>query len=172
MNNQTLRSPKILVALLCISLVALLCISIVCTAQVCAQGKQAMVILRPGGSVSLSVCEGTTEVNYQIVNGLKLSNKEEVRLISGIPATSESAPVRCKAYENSGKSKLQDLSPLKWEHGGLLYAVSSNGQAPILALPENMKPQENSDPPLSSFYSTMLSGEVRDGKQKRQINWS
>lgn len=166
MNYATFWSHKIAVMFFC------LCISFAFTMQVRAQGKQAILILRLQGDGSLSGCEGTTEVNYQIVNNLKLNNKEEIRLVSGISATRESSGVPRKAYEDSGKSKLQDLTALKWEHDGLLYAVSLRGSAPILALPDNMKPQKNADPPLSSFYSAMLSGEVRDGKQKRQINVS
>jgi hypothetical protein len=136
-----------------------------------AQGKQAIVILKPSGSgASVSNCDGTSEINYQLVNDIKLNNKDEVRLVNGLSATGDSTSVSRKAYEDSGKSKLKDLSVLKWSSDGLIQAISVVGQAPILAIPDNMKPQKNADQPLSSFYSVMLTGEARDGKQKRKIN--
>jgi hypothetical protein len=135
------------------------------------QGKQAVIILRsPGAGASVSECEGTSDLNYQIVNDLKLNNKDEIRLAGNLSAQSDSAVVTRKAYEDSAKGKLKDLSMLAWGRNGVLSAVSVSGQAPITALPDNMKPQKEAVTSLSSFYSVMLTGEARDGKQKRKIN--
>ena len=37
-------------------------------------------------------------------------------------------------------------------------------------IPDDTKPQKNADQRLASFYSVMFTGEVREGKQKRQIS--
>jgi len=75
-----------------------------------------------------------------------------------------------KTYDDSGKRKLRDFFAIKWGKDGAVYGVSVADQQPILALPDDMKPQKNVDQPLSSFYGVMLTGEVRDGKQKRKID--
>lgn len=144
----------------------LLCMSLV----VQGQGKQAVIILKAADNDSSgSSCEGGANMNYQIVSGIKLNSKDEIRLLSGLSG-GQSIGVSRKTYETAPKSKLIDLFTFGWNRDGLLYAVSVSGQAPMLAVPENMKPQKNADPPLSSFYSAMLSGETREGKQKRQVN--
>lgn len=146
------------------------CFSLFYVAGVYAQGKQAIIILKPPGSGAAAAgCDGSAELNYQVINSAKLNNKEEIRLVSGLSASSDSTSIARETYDRSGKSKLKDLSALKWSEG-LFYAISVNGQAPILAIPDNLKPQKNSSPSLSSFYSVMLTGEAREGKQKRQIN--
>lgn len=146
--------------------IAFLC-CIIGTTQIYAQGKQAVIILKPTtAGTPTSDCDGITELNYQILNDIKINNKDDVRLLRGV-----SASVSRKDYENAGKSKLNDLAVLKFDRDGLLYAASISGQAPILALPEDMKPQKNSDESLSSFYSVILSGDSPD-KQKRKISLS
>ncbi len=135
-----------------------------------AQGKQAILILRPAGAEAINAnCEGATEINYQIVYDLKLNNEDGLRLVNGLGAAGSTASVSRKDYESASKSKLKDLYALRWEANGLLAAVSVAGQAPIPAMPENMKPQKNTEQPLASFYAVMLSGEARDGKQKRKL---
>jgi len=164
MNYFALRLKKIT-----IPAVVFFCFIIAAT-QIYAQGKQAVIILKPTtAGPPVSDCDGISELNYQILNDIKLNNKEEVRLVGSVFAASSS--VSRKDYENAGKSKLSDLSVLKFDRNGLLYAVSINGQAPILALPEDMKPQKNSDQSLSSFYSVIISGETPD-KQKRKVSLS
>jgi tetratricopeptide (TPR) repeat protein len=146
-------------------------LSLFASAGIYGQGKQAVIILRsPGSGSSVSDCDGGVELNYQIVTDLKLNAKDEVRLASGLSAQSDSTSISRKEYESTGKSKLKDLSMLKWDSNGMLYAISVGGQSPILALPDNSKPPKEANPALSSFYSVMITGEARDGKQKRKIN--
>lgn len=138
--------------------------------QIVAQGKQAIIIMRPpAASSSASGCDGAAEINYQTVTDLKLNNEDEVRL-ANMAGRNGSSAVSRKDYEASAKSKLKDLFSLRWGSDGVLYAVSLSGQTPIPALPDNLKPQKNADQPLSSFYSVMLSGEAREGKQKRKLS--
>jgi hypothetical protein len=141
-----------------------------CEPHVFAQGKQAIVILKPGGQNATASCEGATEISYQLVYDLKLNNEDDVRLANGLRAGGSAAGMSRKEYEASSKSKLKDLYALKWASDGMLYAVSVAGQTPVPAVPDNMKPQKNADQSLSSFYSVMLSGEARDGKQKRKLS--
>jgi hypothetical protein len=139
-------------------------------AHVCGQGKQAVLVLRQtAGGAGESGCDGSVEINHQIAYDVKLNNEDEVRLLAGLRPDGNTSVSR-KEYEASGKSKLKDLYALAWGRDGALYGVSSAGQTPIAALPGNMKPQKNADTPLSNFYSVMLSGEARDGKQKRKLN--
>ncbi len=136
-----------------------------------AQGKQAIVILRPpAASPTDGECGGTMEINYQIVNDLKLNNKDAVRLVDSQTSLVESSQVSRKTYETASQSKLKDLSVIKGSSDRLFYAVSLNGQTPMLALPDNLRPQKNADQSLSSFYNVMVSGEAKDGKQKRKLN--
>ena len=65
---------------------------------------------------------------------------------------------------------MKDLFALRWGADGVLYAVSVEGQSPVPIIPDDSKPQKNADPRLASFYSVMFTGEVREGKQKRQIS--
>lgn len=142
-----------------------------CAASAPAQKKQAVVILRaPGGAASVAACDGATELNYQLLTDFKLNDKEEVRLAGGMAEAGETALVSRKGYEDTGKAKLRDLHAVKWNASGVLSAVSVEGQTPTPALPDNLKPQKNSDQPLSSFYAVMLTGEARDGKQKRKVS--
>jgi hypothetical protein len=137
-----------------------------------AQGKQAIAILRPsGGATTATGCEGTSDINYQLIRDFKLNNEDEVRLISDVTTSAgASASVSRKSYEKSGKSKLRDLAELKWGNDGVLFAVSVSGQAPIVAVPDNMKPTKNNDQPLSSFYSVTIAAEAIEGKQKRRVS--
>ena len=64
---------------------------------------------------------------------------------------------------------MKDLFALRWGIDGVLYAVSVEGQTPV-PIPDDNKPQKNADQRLASFYSVMFTGEVREGKQKRQIS--
>jgi hypothetical protein len=133
-----------------------------------AQGKQAIVILRPEGTAATG-CDGTVELSSQVLNDVKLNNKDEVRLLN-LPASNPSVTVSRKSYEDSGKRKLRDLFALRWEKDGVLTAVSVAGQSALAALPDDMKPQKNVDQPLSSFYGVTVTGELRDGKQKRKVD--
>jgi hypothetical protein len=139
------------------------------SSQVKAQGKQAIVILRPtSADASNAGCEGAAELTDQILYDAKLNAKDEIRLLNS--GGGASSTISRDAYDHSGKSKMRDLVALKWGRDGVLYAVSVAGQAPIMALPDNMKPQKNvGSEPLSAFYGVMLSGEARDGKQKRKV---
>lgn len=141
-------------------------------AAVHGQGKQAIIILRsPGAGASVSKCEGATELSYLVVGDLKINSKEEVRLASNlVSATADTAIVSRTDYEKTTKAKLKDLALLKWDRNGVLYAVSVSGQAPIAVVPDNQKPQRETTATLSSFYAVMLTGEAREGKQKRKIN--
>lgn len=150
-----------------LALLALLS-SFIIPAALKAQGKQAIIILRAGDGAAAG-CEGNTEVNYQVLYDVKLNNKEEVRLLT-LPGSSTSATVSRKMYEDSAKRKLRDLYALKWNKDGVLGAFSVADQPPLVAIPDDLKPQKNIDPALSSFYSTMLSGEAREGKQKRKVD--
>jgi hypothetical protein len=142
--------------------------SLLIPAAVNAQGKQAILILRSGDDAAAG-CEGSVELNYQILYDAKLNNKEEVRLLT-LPGSSSSARVSRKMYEDSAKRKLRDLYALKWGRDGVLSAFSVADQPALGAIPDDMKPQKNADPALSSFYNVMLSGEARDGKQKRKVD--
>jgi hypothetical protein len=133
-----------------------------------AQGKQAIIILRSTDAAEAG-CEGSIELSYQTLYDVKLNNKEEVRLLS-LPGSSSSATVSRKMYEDSAKRKLRDLYALKWGRDGVLSAFSVADQPALGAIPDDMKPQKNADPVLSSFYGVMLNGEARDGKQKRKVD--
>lgn len=136
-----------------------------------AQGNQAIVIMR-SGNASTTNCDGTAEMNYQIVSDIKLNTDGEIRLFNaaiGEGTSPDSMNVSRKSYEDAPKNKLVNLYALKWQNN-FLTALSASGQTPFLVLPENMKPQKNLDSKLSSFYSVMLAGESREGKQKRKIS--
>src|SRR4051794_5700836 len=91
------------------------CLSLFVAAGVHAQGKQAIVILKSSASgAAVAGCDGTAELNYQIISDVKLNSKDEVRLVNGLSASSDSTSVGRDTYEHSGKSKLKDLSILKW----------------------------------------------------------
>ena len=166
MNRTEMRPTAIVTATL---LTLLGCLLVAVPAR--AQGKQAIVILRTtGAEASTSGCDGTAEISYQVVYDLKLNNEDEVRLLNSGGGGNPSDSVSRKEYESSTKSKLRDLVSIKWGGDGVLYAVS--GQSPLPAVPDNMKPQKNADQPLSSFYSVMLTGEAREGKQKRKLSLS
>jgi hypothetical protein len=136
-----------------------------------AQKRQALVIMRPPGGASLAQCDGAAEINYQIVSDARLNNKEEVRMAGALGGAGASTSVSRKAYEETQKTKMRDLFELKWSpDGGVLYAVSLEGQTPVAVIPDDAKPQKNADQPLSSFYTVMLTGEAREGKSKRQVS--
>ncbi len=135
-----------------------------------AQGKQAIIILRGSADTRGSGCEGTTEINYQIAADVKINNKDEMRLLNGFSASSGSAMVGREPYDRSGKIKSKDLFLLKWGSDGVLYAVSISGQTPVVAVPDNMKPQKSAAVPLNSFYGVTVTGEGREGKQKRKLS--
>jgi len=120
-------------------------------------------VLRGSGSQATG-CEGSSEISFQVLYDARLNAKEEVRLLG-----SPSSHVSREVYERSSKSKLKDLFAVKWGADDVLYAVSVVGQAPLTAIPENLKPQKNATPALSSFYGVMVSGEAREGKQKRKV---
>lgn len=148
-------------------ILAIATLAILSQAEARAQGKQAIVVLKPANADSpASGCEGSAEITYQVIYDARLNAKEEVRVLNNAASM-----VSRDAYDKSGKSKLRDLYALKWSNDGQLYAVSVAGQQPLLALPENMKPQKaTGSQPLSSFYSVTLSGEAHDGKQKRKVD--
>jgi hypothetical protein len=149
---------------------AILAISFCLLADAHAQKRQAIVIMRPSGGAQAAQCDGATELNYQVVSDAKLNNKDEVRMAGNVGASGDSALVTRQAYEKTQKAKLRDLFALKWGEGGVLYAVSVEGQTPVPTLPDDVKPQKNSAQPLSSFYSVSLTGVAREGKSKRQVN--
>lgn len=148
--------------------ISLLFLSLLFPVATHAQGKQAIVILRSGDTAATG-CEGSVELSSQILNDVKLNNKDEVRLLN-LPASSASVMVSRKTYEDSGKRKLRDLFALKWGRGGVLTAVSVAGQSALSAIPDDMKPQKNADQPLSTFWGVMLTGELRENKQKRKVD--
>jgi hypothetical protein len=149
-------------------LVLAACFALWLAVSVNGQGKQAVVIMRSGEFKS-GACEGAANLDHQILFDVKLNNKDEVRLFT-FPSWNSSTMVSRKSYEDSGKRKLRDLYAFKWDAGGVLTAVSVSGQAPVLAVPDDTKPQKNIDQPLQSFYGVMLTGEVRDGKSKRKVD--
>lgn len=134
------------------------------------QGKQAVIVLKSTGEKSTSPCEGLADLNYQLVTNVKINGKDEVRLLNESAQSGSSTLISRKSYESSPKAKLQNLLKLGWQKDGLLYASSVAGQTAMLAIPDDMKPQKNADQTLQSFYSVMISGEIKDGKQKRQFN--
>lgn len=136
-----------------------------------AQKRQAFVIVRPSNTtVSEASCSGSLELNYYLVDDLKLNNKENVVLLNGVSSEDTAVQVSRQMYENSGDSKLKNLYSLFWNEKGVLLAVSSAGQTPFVVVPDNLKPQKNTQTGLSSFYSVTLTGEARDGKSKRKLN--
>lgn len=149
---------------------AVLTLSSCLVADAAAQKRQALVIMRaPGGGASVAQCDGAAEINYQLLSEPKLNGKDEVRM-AGAPGGANSLVSR-KAYEETRKTKMRDLFGLRWgADGGVLYAVSLEGQTPVAVIPDDTKPQKNADQPLSSFYSVMLTGEAREGKSKRQVS--
>ncbi len=144
------------------------CLGLWLAGLVNAQGKQAVVVIRSGEFKS-GACEGTANLDHQILFDVKLNNKDEIRLLN-FPSSSSSTMVSRKTYEDSGKRKLRDLFALKWDANGVLTAVSASGQAPLPAVPDDTKPQKNVDQQLQSFYGVMLTGEVREGKSKRKVD--
>lgn len=164
-----MRFSKLPMAILTgiISLTALLTWTVECRAQ----GKQAILILRSNGAdPKASGCDGTTEISFQLVSDVKLNSKDEVRLMSGFTADGPGASVGREAYEHSSKIKAKDLYMLKWGTDGVLYAWSVSNQTPVPVLPDNMKPQKNAAPDLSSFYGVTLTAEAKNGKDKRKIS--
>lgn len=128
------------------------------------QGKQAIVVLRSNTPASATGCEGTSEIATTVLFDVRLNTKEELRLLSSTSYVSR------EVYEKSSKTKLRDLFSLKWGNDGVLYAQSIVGQSAFVAVPENMKPQKNVNQPLSAFYGVNISGEAREGKQKRKVD--
>jgi len=133
--------------------------------QVHSQGKQAIVILRSNTAESNAAgCEGATDISTTILFDVKLNAKEEVRLFNGGVVSRDS-------YDKFTKTKLRDLFSLKWGRDDVLYGTSIMGQTPMMAVPDNMKPQKNAgSQPLSAFYGVNVSGEAREGKQKRKVD--
>src|SRR6478672_8894634 len=146
-----------------------ICLGLLLATSVGAQGKQAVVIKRSEAFKS-AACDGAPNLEYEILFDVKLNNKDEVRLLN-LPGWASTTMVSRKTYEDSGKRKMRDLFALKWDEGGVLTAVSSSGQAPLATLPDDTKPQKNIDQQLQSFYGVMLTGEVRDGKTKRKVDF-
>src|SRR5690349_12088201 len=159
MTRLTLRACQILS-------IAFLLIFIANKVQ--AQGKQAIVVLRPPASSSTTKCDGAADIQFQALYDLRLNNSDQLRLAGNLTPNGPSTSVSRKDYEAASKTKLKDLAELKWNTDGVLYGVSLTGALP--ALPEDMKPQKNNDQPLSSFYSAMLTAEERDNKQKRKVS--
>lgn len=151
-----------------LKLIVSLAIIVAIAAEVQAQGKQAIVILKPPASSPTAKCDGAADIQYQILYDLRLNNDEQLRLVGNVTPNGPLTSVSRKDYEAASKTKLRDLVELKWQVEGVLYGVSLTGVLP--ALPENMKPQKNNDQPLSSFYSAMLTAEARDNKQKRKVS--
>jgi hypothetical protein len=136
-----------------------------------AQNKQALVILLPTNtSVSEAACDGSFELNYFLVNDAKLNDGDEVILLTGVSTADAQAGISRKLYEDSSSLRMKNLYSLFWSDKGVLSALPMAGQQSVPVVPEKMKPDKNMAPPLSSFYSVMLTGEAREGKQKRKIN--
>lgn len=162
--SPRILSKKILLAALFIS--TLLLIS---ARDASAQGKQAIVVTR-SASASVSECEGAADLNYYVVTDLKINNKDEIRLFAGASgAPNASMIVTRDAYEDTTKTKIRDLSLVAWGRDGLLYATGGGSSSRVLTVPAEMKPDKREAPPLSSFYGATLTGEAREGKQKRRI---
>jgi hypothetical protein len=151
---------------------AALALSSCLAADAVAQKRQALVIMRPpGGEPAVAQCDGAAEINYHLISDAKLNNKDEVRLAGALSGAGASTSVSRKAYEETQKTRMRDLFVLKWgAGGGVLHAVSVEGQTPVAVVPDDTKPQKNVDQPLSSFYAVMLTGEAREGKSKRQVS--
>jgi hypothetical protein len=156
-------SGKLQGTLLNLALLACLCALSLGIAQ--AQGKQAVIILRTT-ETGASSCDGQAQLSYQIITGPKVNNQEEVRLLTFEPGASAASAVSRKGYEGATKTRLKDLVALKWNQDGLLYGSTGNVQ--LLAVPNEMKPQKDTTLTLSSFYGVNLTGEIREGKKKRQ----
>lgn len=150
-------------------LVLALCVGLWFAGSVNGQGKQAVVIMRSGDSKS-AACEGAAKLDHQILFDVKLNNKEDVRLFN-LASWASSTMISRKTYEDSGKRKLRDLFALKWDENGVLTAISVSGQAALPTVPDDTKPQKNLDQQLQSFYGVMLTGEVREGKSKRKVDF-
>lgn len=146
-----------------------LCVGLWFAGSVNGQGKQAVVIMRSGDSKS-AACEGTANLDHQILFDVKLNNKEDVRLLN-LGSSSSSTKISRNTYEDSGKRKLRELFALKWDDRGVLTAISVSGQAPLPTVPDDTKPQKNMDQQLESFYGVMLTGELREGKSKRKVDF-
>jgi hypothetical protein len=132
-----------------------------------AQGKQAVVIFQsPGGAANS--CDGVAEIRYQVLYNFKINNKDDIRPLSGL-ADPPSAPITRRTYDDAKKSKIREAFSLAAGGDGVFYVVTFKGQAPLPFLPDDKKPERNEMPPLPSFYSVMLSGEAREGKQKRTV---
>lgn len=149
-------------------LIASLALVLALAAGVYAQGKQAIVILKPQAATQTAKCDGAADIQYQMLYELRLNNDEQLRLAGNLTPSGPLTSVSRKDYEAAIKTKLRDLVELKWNVDGVLYGVSLTGALPVL--PEDMKPQKNNDQPLSSFYSVMLTAEARENKQKRKVS--
>jgi hypothetical protein len=128
-----------------------------------------VVIKPPVNDLSSLACDGSVELSYLVINNIKLNGKDHLRLLhsfsSGISTT-----ISRKEYKDGFKTRLKDLYMIKFEKDNLLYATSFAGQSPILALPEEVKGQNQDRSPLSSYYSIMISGEAIEGKERRKLN--
>lgn len=158
------------------SVIIWLCVAVtiwVCGGISLAQGNQAIVIMRAGNTETTN-CDGVGEMNYQSIYDLRLNNESSIRLIipnENLSRSPDSLAVSRKLYEDAAKNKLPGLFQIKWK-GSLLTATTGSGQTEFLVLPEEMKPDKNAPSRLSSFYSVMLSGEARNGKQKRKTSFA
>lgn len=147
--------------------------------HVFAQGKQAIVVMRAEGAVAVSACDGSAEPHYQTLYDLKLNNKDEVRLLSGIvewssTPTGVSRPDRGISrdeYDHARKIKIRDLVELEWNRSGYFFAISVAGQQPVLAIPDDSKPEKNSTLGFDAIGQMMVTGESREAGQKRKVSF-
>lgn len=130
------------------------------------QKRQAVVILR-SEQASTAGCDGSVDLRLQVLSDIKLNNKDEIRMLG---PTFASSSVSRKMYEDSDKRKLRDLYALEWDKNNALTAISVAGQAGFVVIPDDMKPQKGFDQSLASFYGVTLTGEEREGKQKRKVD--
>lgn len=138
------------------------------TPSASAQNNQSLLIMR-AGNTTMTNCEGAAEINYQIASDLKLNNASEIRLLNSPGGLSDSMEISRKNYEDAPKNKLVNMYQIKWQDN-VLTAASGKGQTPFVVLPEGMKPEKTQNPRINSFYSALLTGEARDGKQKKKIS--
>lgn len=138
------------------------------------QGKQAVLIMR-ANTANATTCDGALELEYVIVGDFKIRGKDELRLLnagSSPNANPDRRLVGRKEYEDAPKNKYANLFQMRWNAAGFLEARQSENSSPFLAVPEDMKPPKDLNTPMAAFYSAQISGEVRDGKQKRKAAYS
>jgi hypothetical protein len=133
-----------------------------------AQGRQAVVVLRSTSATAASQCEGTAEIKYQLIFNPKLNNREEIRLLAD-SNVSPAQQITRQWYDDAKRVRLRDLHSFTRNGNGIFYAVMVPGQTPQPALSDDKRPERNVAFGFTDFYAVALSGEARDGKQRRPV---